>query len=99
MKRDITDEELWEIIGHLKTSPSQYRTLKTLENNFSVPSEISKKTNMNPSQVSISLQKLKKCNLVMCLNDKSKKGRIYQATDLGVEVIRIIEKQTGDLKK
>jgi DNA-binding PadR family transcriptional regulator len=54
---------------------------------------------MNPSQVSISLQKLKKCNLVMCLNDKSKKGRIYQATDLGVEVIRIIEKQTRDLKK
>ena len=98
MNKDITDEELWEIIGHLKTSPSQYRTLKTLENNFSVPSEISKKTNMNPSQVSISL-KLKKCNLVMCLNDKSRKGRIYQATDLGVEVIRIIEKQTRDLKK
>ena len=99
MKKSLADDELWEIVGHLKTSPNRYRTLKALEKNFSLPAEISRLTGLNPAQVSVSLKDLKRRKLVLCLNDKSRKGRIYQATDLGLEVIRIIEKQTEDIKR
>ena len=97
MKNNISDEELWRIIGYLKGSPAHYKTLKTLKKNFSIPSEISKKAKLTPSQVSISLHDLKKHGLVICLNEDAVKGKIYQSTDLGLEVIEIIEKQLDDL--
>ena len=90
MKNNLNDEELWRIIGFLKVSTSRLKTLNALKNNFLMPSEISRKTDLSQSQVSTSLHDLKKNNLVMCMNEKTRKGRIYHATDLGLELLEII---------
>ena len=96
---NLTDDELWDIIGSLKSSPNRYMILKTLGRNFSIPTEISKKSGINIEQVSKCLHDLKKQDLVTCLNDKASKGRIYKTTSVGLEVLDIIEKQINDLKE
>ena len=92
MKNKPTEDELWGTIGFIKISPTRYRTLKCLRGNHLMPTEISKKTGLTPAQVSTALHDLKKVNAVRCMNENVKKGRIYQCTDLGLEIMDILDK-------
>ncbi len=91
MNNKISDEELWEIIGYIKISPTRYQTLKTIKSDFLMPSEIAKTTGFRITQVSNALHDLKKKNLVYCMNEEATKGRLYKNTKLGLEVLEIIE--------
>lgn len=91
MSNQISDKELWDLIGFIKISPTRYKTLKILESEFLMPSEIVRKTGLRSTQVSNALHDLKAKNLVMCLNEHARKGRIYKNTQLGLKVLEIIE--------
>ncbi len=56
--------------------------------NYLTPSEISDKTKIRLNHVSNFLKDLKDNNLVICLNDSDKRGRLYQITDLGKKVAK-----------
>ena len=88
----LNEDEMWVIIGFIKVSQTRYATLKALEDNFLMPSEIAKKTNIRVTQISNSLHDLKEKNLVECKNEEASKGRIYQNTELGSTVLKILEK-------
>ncbi len=92
MQEELDDKKKWEIIGFIKVSPTRYKTLKTLKNNFLIPSEIAKSTGLRSNQVSNALHDLKEKNLVVCQNENAKKGRVYQNTELGLQILDIIEK-------
>ena len=62
----LNEDEMWAIIGFIKVSQTRYATLKALEDNFLMPSEIAKKTNIRVTQISNSLHDLKEKNLVEC---------------------------------
>ena len=83
----LNEDEMWAIIGFIKVSQTRYATLKALEDNFLMPSEIAKKTNIRVTQISNSLHDLKEKNLVVCVNEEVRKGRLYKCTDLGLEII------------
>lgn len=53
-----------------------------------MPSQIAKEINVNTSQVSSALSDLKKKNLVICINEDVRKGRLYKCTDLGKSVAK-----------
>ena len=53
-----------------------------------MPSQIAKEINVNTSQVSSALSDLKKKNLVICVNEEVRKGRLYKCTDLGKELVK-----------
>ncbi len=91
MKKQLTDKEKWSLIGFIKISHSRHMALKALKNNFMMPSEIARITGMRPTQVSNALIDLKRKNLVVCMNEYDHKGRIYQNTDLGMEILAMIE--------
>ena len=91
MEKMPTEDELWGIIGFIKISQSRYKTLQCLDDNHFMPTEISKKTDLTPAQVSVALHDLKKKKLVRCMNEKVKKGRIYKCTDLGLKILEIID--------
>ena len=91
MSEQLDDKEKWEIIGFIKVSPTRYKTLKILKNNFLIPSEIAKSTGLRTNQVSNALHDLKEKNLVVCQNENATKGRVYQNTELGLEILEIIE--------
>jgi len=57
-----------------------------------MPSDISKKTNMRPTHVSRALKDLKEHHLVECLNEEEIRGRLFEITDLGGDVLKEIKK-------
>ena len=88
----LNEEELWALIGFIKVSQTRYATLKALENEFLMPSEIARKTDIRVTQISNALHDMKERNLVECKNEEASKGRIYQNTELGSTILKILEK-------
>lgn len=91
MESKTTEAELWHKIGFIKISSIRYTIIKTLDTDFLMPSEIVKETGLKPSQVSGALHDLKKENLVKCMNEKTKKGRIYQNTKLALKILEVLD--------
>ena len=84
-----------EIIGkvaYIKSSKNRYKVLQTLYDDFKLPSEISKETDIRLNHVSALLKDLKENDFVLCLNEDDAKGRMYVITDTGKEVINILRK-------
>lgn len=92
MTKELSESELWNLIGYIKVSPTRYKTLKVLESEYLMPTEICKSTGLGPTQVSNALHDLKEKNLVKCLNEDASKGRIYKNTPLGLEILKHIDK-------
>ena len=59
-----------------------------------MPSEIASKTGLGTTQVSNSLADLKSRQLVECINNDDKKGRLYEITSTGKEVLSYINKKS-----
>lgn len=74
----------------VKSSTYRISVINAIGNNIIIPSEISKKTNLRLNHVSTVLTKLKKNNIVECLNEDAKKGRLYRLTDLGNQIYEFI---------
>lgn len=92
MPQKVNEEEIWELIGFIKVSPTRYKTLKTLRTDFLMPSEIAKTTGLRTTQVSNALADLKEKDLVICMNESARKGRLYQNTELGLEILERLER-------
>ena len=70
---------------------SEYRKkilLSLVDINYLTPSEIAEKTKLRLNHVSNFLKDLKDNNLIICLNDNEKRGRLYQITELGKRVAK-----------
>ena len=91
MDEQITSDEMWEIIGYIKVSSIRLKVLKSLKSNFLMPSEIAKATGYRTTQISNALHDLKEKRLVECMNEDARKGRIYQNTELGLMILRILD--------
>lgn len=87
MAQEVNEEKIWELIGFIKVSPTRYKTLKTLKTDFLMPSEIAKTTGLRTTQISNALSDMKEKNLVICMNESAHKGRLYQNTELGLEIL------------
>lgn len=83
----MNKKELYSAIGFLKISETRQKILDCLEDNYMMPSEIASKTGLGTTQVSNSLADLKSRKLVECVNEEDKKGRLYEVTDIGKEVL------------
>ncbi|MDD2439236.1 MAG: winged helix-turn-helix domain-containing protein [Methanosarcinaceae archaeon] len=72
----------------IKASSYRRKILESVQDEIHTPSEISKITDIRLNHVSNILTELVEANLVECLNDYAKKGRLYQITELGYEIIK-----------
>ena len=91
MAQEVNEEKIWELIGFIKVSPTRYKTLKTLKTDFLMPSEIAKTTGLRTTQISNALSDMKEKNLVICMNESAHKGRLYQNTELGLEILERLD--------
>lgn len=71
----------------LKSSGYRLRITQTIGNNTLTPSEIAEKTKIRLNHVSMFLKELKENNLVKCLNEDTRKGRLYELTETGKNAI------------
>ncbi len=77
-------------ISMLKSSGYRLKIIKAIGKDTITPSEISKKTGIRLNHVSMFLKELKENNLVKCLNEDARKGRLYELTELGKNAINRI---------
>ncbi len=83
----MDEKEFYLILGFVKIPPYRTKTLKSIGNTFKMPSEIARENSVKTSQISAALKDLKKKNLVVCVNEEVRKGRLYKCTDLGLKII------------
>jgi len=76
-----------QAISLIKSSEYRNKVMKAISNEILTPSEIAKKVGLRLNHVSMVLTELKENNLVKCLNEETKKGRLYQLTELGKNAI------------
>ena len=76
----MDEKELYTILGYVKVSQYRTETLKSIGHNIKMPSEIAKDIGIKTIQVSASLSDLKKEELVVCVNEEIRKGRLYKCT-------------------
>ena len=74
-------------ISLLKSSGYRLKIIKAIEKNTVTPSEIAEKIGIRLNHVSMFLKELKENNLVKCLNEDTRKGRLYELTELGQNAI------------
>ncbi len=83
------DKEMIKGISLLKNSEYRKKILKCLtEVNYRTPSEISEQTEIRLNHVSNFLKNLKDNQLIICLNNEEKRGRLYKITELGKRVLK-----------
>jgi len=74
-------------VSLLKSSDYRLKIVKAIGDETITPSEIAGKINIRLNHVSMFLKELKENNLVMCLNENTRKGRLYELTSLGKNAI------------
>lgn len=84
----MDEKEFYALMGRVKVSQYRVKTLKSLGDDLKMPSEIAREIGAKTSQVSSALSDLKKQNLVVCVNEEVRKGRLYKCTELGKKLTR-----------
>lgn len=87
----MDEKEFYSIVGYVKISKYRELTLRALGDELKMPSELAREIDIRTSQVSSALADMKKINLVVCVNEEVRKGRLYKSTDLGKEIINKID--------
>ena len=82
--------QIYEILGFVKVSPYRTNTLKSIGDDIKMPSEIAKDIGIRTSQVFAALADLKKQDIVICVNEEVRKGRLYKCTPKGLEILKYL---------
>lgn len=78
-------------VSYIKRSKNRLKVVHIIEDSFKMPSEIAEEMNLRINQISAILSDLKKENIVVCINEQEKTGRLYKLTDEGKEAYTIIK--------
>lgn len=87
----MDEPKLFELLGYIKISPYRTNTLKSIGDDLKMPSEIARDIGISTSKVSSALSDLKNQNLVICVNEEVRKGRLYKCTDLRLKLIDLLD--------
>ncbi len=87
----MDSQKLMNSIGFVKVSPYRTKTIKYIGDGMKMPSEVGKHLDVRTSQASNILKDLKERDLVICINEDLRKGRLYQLTELGHQVLEHLD--------
>ena len=80
-------------LAYVKRSKNRQEILKIIASTRKTPSDITKIMDARFSLISAILTDLKNHNIVVCLNEEDKTGRLYVLTDLGLEILNELDQQ------
>lgn len=85
----------WSKYSYVIASEYRVKVLKVLTAGPKTPKHISKETRIYLSHVSKTLRELSEKGIVECLSPERKRGKVYNLTKDGKEIIRQLEKVVG----
>ena len=87
----LSKEEKLGLAAYVIVSEYRERALIVLnDNNVMMPKYIAEKCMVRSNHISKTLKELKNHGLVVCINEEARKGRLYQITPLGQEIVELI---------
>ncbi len=87
------DDELLKLTSYVEISKYREKTLKSIGNNVKIPTNIAKDSGIRTNHISKVLNELKSKEIVECINEEARKGRLYRLTDTGKEVLESINEK------
>ena len=92
----LSKEEKLSLAAYVLLSSYRERALTVLnKNEVMIPKYIAKECNVRSNHISKTLKELKSHGLIVCINEEARKGRLYQITSLGSEVIGLVPSLKG----
>ena len=80
------DKQIIKLSSYVNSSSYRREIVFQLHNSIKTPKELSLNANFIQNNVSKTLTDLKKRDIVVCINEESRKGRLYTLTELGEEI-------------
>ena len=87
---ELSDEMLTEI-SYVKISKYRTKTMKSLDGEVLIPSQIARNSGIRTNHISKVLAELKSHELVECINPEVRKGRLYRLTDKGDVIVKNLD--------
>lgn len=85
-------KETLNFIGFILSSEYRQKVLAELEKGIKMPKQIAKDAGIQINHVSNILKELSDKNLVSCKTPELRKGRLYQISEKGEEILKKIRK-------
>ena len=92
-------DELLKLTSYVQISKYREKTLKSIGDEVKIPTHIAQDSGIRTNHISKVLSELKSKDIVECINEEARKGRLYRLTDTGKEVLETIEKKEQKQKK
>ena len=86
----MNNDEIFDLVGYVMASDYRTKILKSIGDTMKIPSAIAEEIGLRTNHVSNVLKDLKEKNLVVCLNENARKGRLYKNTELAIEVLKYL---------
>lgn len=89
---DKGKDELLKLTSYVQISKYREKTIKSIGETVKIPTNIAKDSNIRTNHISKVLSELKAKDLVECINEEDRKGRLYRLTDTGKQVLNNIKR-------
>lgn len=86
----MNDDEIFKLVGYVIASEYRVNIMKNIGEGIKIPSAIAEDIGLRTNHVSNVLKDLKENDLVVCLNENARKGRLYKNTDLGLKILEYL---------
>ena len=86
----MKEEEIFDSLGYVMASTYRLSVIQYIGNGVKIPSDIARKIGVRTNHISNVLSDLKQNGLVICLNEDARKGRLYENTELSLEILKYI---------
>ena len=92
------NDELLKLTSFVQISKYREKTLKSIGDEVKIPTNIAKDSGIRTNHISKVLSELKSKEMVECINEEARKGRLYSLTDTGKDVLDYINSQNEKKK-
>ncbi len=82
------NDEALKLMGYVISSTYRTEVMKTLIDEPKIPSKIAADIGIKQNHISNVLNQLKEKGLIRLINPEVRKGRIYELTDVGLEIAK-----------
>ena len=85
----MNDETIAKL-SFVKSSKHRENILRFIGDEIKIPTEIARNINISSKHISKYLGELKDKDIVVCLNENDKRGRLYKLTAIGSEILKYL---------
>lgn len=86
----MNNNEFLTVVAYVKCSTYREKVLKGIGNEYITPTHLSEKIGIRTNHISNVLSQLKEKQVIECINEEMRKGRLYTTTALGKMVLNEI---------